>query len=69
MNYKAKTMLTPQEALDQAKAYFGPGGQGMAVVSQSGPLAQIARPQRRARQHRSQASPGHHDDLRGAFLG
>ena len=35
MNYKAKTMLTPQEALNQAKAYFGPGGQGMAVVSQS----------------------------------
>ena len=35
MHYKVKTTLTSQEALEQAKTYFGPGGQGLAIVSQS----------------------------------
>ena len=35
MECKAKTMLTTQEALNRATTYFGPGGQGMAIVSQS----------------------------------
>jgi len=35
MLYKVKTTLTSQEALEQAKNYFGPGGQGLAIVSQS----------------------------------
>jgi len=35
MHYKVKTSLTSQEALEQAKTYFGPGGQGLAIVSQS----------------------------------
>jgi len=35
MHYKVRTALTSQEAMDQAKTYFGPGGQGLAIVSQS----------------------------------
>lgn len=34
MKHKVKTALTSQEALEQAKIYFGPRGQGLAVVSQ-----------------------------------
>lgn len=35
MEYTVKTTLTPEEALNRAKTYFGPEGQGMAIVSQS----------------------------------
>ena len=34
MKHKVKTALTSQEALEQAKTYFGPRGRGLAVVSQ-----------------------------------
>jgi hypothetical protein len=34
MRHKVKTTLTSQEALEQAKIYFGPQGQGLAIVSQ-----------------------------------
>ncbi|MDH3601748.1 MAG: hypothetical protein OEU26_19225 [Candidatus Tectomicrobia bacterium] len=34
MRHKVKTALTSQEALEQAKTYFGPRGRGLAIVSQ-----------------------------------
>jgi hypothetical protein len=34
MRHKVRTAMTSQEALEQAKIYFGPGGQGLAIVSQ-----------------------------------
>jgi hypothetical protein len=34
MRYEVTTKLTPQEALARAIAYFGPGGQGLAIMSQ-----------------------------------
>ena len=35
MRYEVTTALTPREALEQAAAYFGPGGMGLHVVSQT----------------------------------
>jgi hypothetical protein len=35
MEYKLKTTLASQDVLERAKAYFGPGGHGLAIVSQS----------------------------------
>jgi hypothetical protein len=35
MRYQVTTALTPQEALAQALAHFGPGGLGLAVMSQT----------------------------------
>lgn len=35
MSHKVKTALQPQEALEQAKTYFGPEGKGLAIVSHS----------------------------------
>lgn len=35
MQYKVRTTLAPQEVLERAKTYFGPGGHGLAIVSQS----------------------------------
>lgn len=34
MRYMVKTVLTAQQALDQATAYFGPGGKGLTLTSQ-----------------------------------
>lgn len=34
MKHKVKTALTSQDALEQAKTYFGPRGRGLAIVSQ-----------------------------------
>ena len=34
MRYEVTTKITPQEALARALAYFGPGGQGLAITSQ-----------------------------------
>ena len=34
MRYMVKTLLTAEQALEQAVAYFGPGGKGLAVTSQ-----------------------------------
>jgi hypothetical protein len=33
MRYEVTTELTPQEALERAIAYFGPGGQGLEITS------------------------------------
>lgn len=33
MRYEVNTKLTPQEALERAVAYFGPGGQGLEITS------------------------------------
>lgn len=34
MQYKVKTTMPSQQVLDQATAYFGPQGQGLALTSQ-----------------------------------
>jgi hypothetical protein len=33
LRYEVTTKLTPQEALERAIAYFGPGGQGLEITS------------------------------------
>jgi hypothetical protein len=33
MRYEVTTTLTPQEALDQASAHFGPGGMGLDITN------------------------------------
>lgn len=35
MRYQVSTMLTPQEALERAIVFFGPGGQGLILTSQT----------------------------------
>jgi hypothetical protein len=35
MRYQVSTELTPQEALQQAIAHFGPGGVGLQITSQT----------------------------------
>lgn len=32
--YAVKTVLTSQEAMEKAQAYFGPGGKGLTITSQ-----------------------------------
>jgi hypothetical protein len=32
--YTVKTVLTSQEAMEEAQAYFGPGGKGLTITSQ-----------------------------------
>jgi hypothetical protein len=33
VRYEVSTKLTPQETLERAMAYFGPGGQGLEITS------------------------------------
>ena len=35
MRYEVKTSLTPEEVVEQAVIYFGPGGAGLDVTSQT----------------------------------
>ena len=35
MRYEVKTSLTPEEVVEQAVVYFGPGGAGLDVTSQT----------------------------------
>ena len=35
MRYEVTTILTPQEALERAIVFFGPGGQGLILTAQT----------------------------------